>query len=49
MYSMHSQRKHKSRPNTTSRLAGNAIKRSNKLADRRDNKGKERQIVPGSV
>jgi predicted XRE-type DNA-binding protein len=44
MYSTHSPRKHKRRPSTTSRLAGNAIKRSNKLAD----EDKERQILRGS-
>jgi predicted XRE-type DNA-binding protein len=29
-------------------LAGNASKRSNKLTDRRDDEGKERQIIHGS-
>ena len=48
MYSTHSKRKHKRRPSTTSRLAGNAIKRSNKRAAQRDNEGKEQQIIPGS-
>jgi predicted XRE-type DNA-binding protein len=48
MYSTHSPRKHKRRPNTTSRLAGNVIKRSNKPADRRDDEGGERQISYGS-
>ena len=48
MYSTHSKRKHKRRQSTTSRLAGNAIKRSNKLAARRDNEGKERQIIHGN-
>ena len=48
MYSTHSKRKHKRRPSTTSHLAGNAIKRSNKLADRRDNEDKGRQIIRGS-
>ena len=48
MYSTHSKRKHKRRQSTTSRLAGNAIKRSNKRAAQRDNEGKERQIIHGS-
>ncbi len=48
MYSTHSPRKHKKRPSTTSRSVGNVIKRSNKLADRRGNKDKERQILRGS-
>ena len=48
MYSTHSKRKHKRRPSTTSRLVGNVINRSNKLADRRNHEGKERQIIRGS-